>query len=47
MKWSRTRPESVLRIHELLVIALMFQLTGGMKAKAEDPHLGIIEYEIS
>jgi mono/diheme cytochrome c family protein len=36
-----------LRIHELLVIALMFQLTGGMKAKAEDPHLGIIEYEIS
>ena len=47
MKWSRTQPESPLRIHATLAIALMFQLTGGMKAKAEDPHLGIIEYELS
>ena len=43
MKWSRTQPESALRIHATLAIGLMFQLTGGMKAKAEDPHLGIIE----
>jgi hypothetical protein len=47
MKWSRIQPESALRIHATLAIALMFQLTGGMKAKAKDPHLGIIEYEIS
>jgi hypothetical protein len=36
MKWSRTQPESALRIHVTLALALMFQLTGGMKAKAED-----------
>ena len=44
---SPRNDRSAWRNHSAFAMALMLQLAAGISAKADDPHLGIIEYEIS